>query len=303
MEKPRLSIHTATYNRGYIIEQAYKSLQAQTCFDFEWVVTDDGSTDNTPELFKKWCAEEKNFPIIYNWKENGGIPRALNFGVNHVGGDYFFMLDSDDYLYPNAVEKIYEKIAEIDGKENFVGVGFVRNTPQGTPIKGVLPTVNEKGYVDCTNLERRLYNLDADMCEAYKVEILKKHPFQVWEGEKYGPEQLCLDAMALNGYKLRWHSDAIYVTEYLPDGQTLGNWNLLRRNPMGYAMLSNQMLLYKKGKSRFKAAGQHIALSVVGKNPGYILKSNCKWLTALALPYGLVLAVRRKRQFKRDRLK
>lgn len=300
MRKPRLSIHTATYNRGYIIEQAYRSLQAQTCHDFEWVVTDDGSTDNTPELFEKWCREETRFPIIYNWKERGGIPRALNFGLSKVNGDYFFMLDSDDYLYPDAVEKIYKWIAEIDDKPNFVGVGFVINTQDGVPIKGVPPIVNEEGYVDCTNLERWKYNLDADMREAYKVEILKRYPFQVWETEVFAPEQLCMDAMALDGYKLRWTKEAIYVCKYLPDGMTRGHWDLLRKNPMGYAMLSNQALLYRKGLERLKAAAQHIALSIVGKSPGYILKSNCKWLTMLALPYGIALSFRRRNQFKWD---
>ena len=300
MEHKRLSIHTATYNRGYIIEQAYKSLKSQTCYDFEWVVTDDGSTDNTPELFEKWCIEETSFPIIYHWKDKCGIPRALNYGVYHSNGDYLFMLDSDDYLYPDAVDKIIKRIEEIDCDESFVGVGFVINTPQGEPIKGILPTVNEKGYVDCTNLERHLYNLDADMREVYKIRILKKYPFRVWDGEQYAPEQLCFDDMALDGYKLRWYNDAVYVAEYLPDGQTLGSWNLIRRNPMGYAMLSNQALRYKKGKVRFKSAGQHIALSIVGNNVGYILKTNCQWLTLLALPYGLMLAIHRKNQFKWD---
>ena len=90
-KKVKLSVHTATFNRGYIIEQAYKSLQEQTSYDFEWVVTDDGSTDNTEALFKKWIIDENKFDIVYNKKKNGGIPRALNFGVNAVNGDYFFM--------------------------------------------------------------------------------------------------------------------------------------------------------------------------------------------------------------------
>ncbi len=298
---PRLTIHTHTYNRAHTLPAAYESLINQTNYNFEWVITDNGSTDNTEELFEKWTKEETRFPIIYHKIPERGIPRALNYGINHINGDYFFMLDSDDKLLPNAVDVIYKAIEEIDDKPDFVGAGFVIVFEDGTPVKGVWPKVNEKGYVDCTNLERYKYNLDADMREVYKVDILKKYPFPVWEDEIYAPEQLCLDAMALDGYKLRWHNTPIYVCEYLEGGQTQGNWNLLRNNKMGFAMLCNQKLLYEKTlKKKLKAAGQHIALSIVAGYPGYILKSNKKWLTLLALPYGILLSFRRRAQFKWD---
>ena len=62
---PLISIHTATYNRAYILKQAYKSLQAQTCCNFEWIITDDASTDNTEELVKGWQKEQNPFNIVY----------------------------------------------------------------------------------------------------------------------------------------------------------------------------------------------------------------------------------------------
>ena len=103
---PRLTIHTATYNRAYILGQAYASLKAQTCKDFEWIITDDGSTDNTEELVKEWQMEESGFPVIYNKLQHVGIPRALNSGVSKASAAWFMMLDSDDYLLPETVEKV-----------------------------------------------------------------------------------------------------------------------------------------------------------------------------------------------------
>ena len=301
MKTPKLTIHTHTYNRAHTLPAVYESLKNQTCFDFDWFITDNGSTDNTEELFKKWCKEENPFKITYRKIEERGIPRALNYGINHIEGDYFFMLDSDDKLLPNAVEVILRSIKTIDDNDEIVAAGFVRIKENGQPIKGVWPKVNEKGYVDCINLDRYKYDLDADMCEAYKVDIIKNYPFPVWQDEIYAPEQLCFDAMALDGYKVRWFRDPVYICEYLEDGQTQGNWNLLRKNKMGYAMLSNQRLLYVKNfKEKCKAAGQHIALSIGAGYPSYILKSNKKWLTLLALPYGLLLSIRRRNQFKWD---
>lgn len=298
---PILTIHTATYNRAHTLPNVYKSLQEQTCFEFDWFVTDNGSTDETEELFKKWCTEENRFQIHYHKIKERGIPRALNYGVNHINGKYFFMLDSDDKLLPGAIELILEGIKEIDDKPDICGVGFVRVTEKGLPIKGVWPKVNEKGYVDCANLDRYKYDLDADMCEAYKVDIIKNFPFQVWPGEIYAPEQLCFDTMSLAGYKIRWYKYPIYVCEYLEGGQTQGSWDLLRKNKMGFAMLSNLRLLTARNfGEKFKSAAQHIALSIVAGNPSYILKSKKKWITLLALPYGILLSFRRREQFKWD---
>lgn len=301
VERIKLTIHTATYNRALLLEKAYQSLKRQTCFAFEWLITDDGSTDNTEELVNSWITEAPTFCIRYIKLNHGGLIRAVNYAINHANGDFYFRLDSDDQLLPAAVETILEKCDSIISEGNIVGVGFVIVDKDGAPLKGSWPIVNQNGYVDCTNLERKKYNLDADMREAYKIDIMKKYPFPVWRDELFAPEQLQMDAMALDGYRVRWFSIPVYEAEYQEGGLTKGNWNLLRQNKMGYAMLSNQRLLYAKSfKEKIHAAGQHIALSIVAKYPSYILKSNNRLLTLMSLPYGIILSFRRREQFKWD---
>ncbi len=110
-----------------------------------------------------------------------------------------------------------------------------------------------------------------------------------------------MDKMAYDGYLVRWHATGVKICEYFEDGLTLGSWNLLRRNPMGYAMLSNMRLLTEHGfVTRFLAAAQMIAYAIVGGNPQYLFQTNCKWITLLALPYGIALSFRRREQFKWD---
>lgn len=295
-----LSIHTATYNRGYIIEKAYNSLKNQTCFDFEWIVTDDGSDDNTGRLFEKWCNEEKRFPIYYKNIGRSGIPKALNYGVNHAHGRYFFMLDSDDALEPTAVEKMLKWIQEIDKIENIAAIGFAIGNPKGEYLKGTPPRIDEKlGYIDCSNIERPLYNMDVDMREAYKIDIMKKYPFVVWEGEIYAPEQICFNEIALAGYKVRWRKDILYTADYLDDGQTKGGQRLMKRNPMGYAMMYDHMLKYDYGiKKDFYNACQMNAMAIYGKNPSYFINCNNKVLGMVSWPIGFLLAIRRFRQFR-----
>lgn len=294
-----ITVFTPTYNRGYIIENLYKSLKTQISNNFEWLVIDDGSTDNTEELFKKWNREDNKFNIRYVKTDNNGKPRAINKALEIANGRYLFMVDSDDHITNDAIFKIEKWISEIDDKEDIIAVGAAKVYPDGKYIKGIEPSIDDSiGYLDATNLERKNYNLDADMCEAYKIDILKRFPFEVWDGEKFAPEEITLNEIALHGYKVRWHKDKIYICDYLDDGLTKGNWNLLKSNPMGYAMLYNHKLKFTKSLSeRFNYCCQHIALSIIGKQYNYIFKSNAKLLMLLSLPFGYMLSLRRKKQF------
>lgn len=296
---PRFTVFTPTYNRAYILLVLYKSLCAQTCKDFEWLIVDDGSTDDTEALVASWIQVNNGFPISYFKKENGGKPRAINYGIQQANGRYFILMDSDDYLTPDAIEKFDGWVDEIDQDTSFIGVGAARGYPDGTYIKGTAPRVNAQGYVDATNLQRSQFDLDADMVEAYKTDIFKKFPMAEWPGEKFAPEQIALNEIALAGLRLRWHQDIIYICDYLPDGLTMGSNRLVKNNPMGYAMMYNHKLLYPiPVKEKFHAACQHIALSIYGRHPSYIWKTNHLGYTIPALPFGLLLALRRRKQYK-----
>lgn len=204
------------------------------------------------------------------------IQGQSNYGIQYAKGEYFFMVDSDDTLKPDALSKMKQWCKEIESKPQFIGVGAARGFPDGSYIKGIAPSVNEYGYIDASNLQRNDFNLDADMCEAYKTEIFKKYPMPEWPGEKFAPEQISLNEIALDGYLLRWHADIIYQCEYLDDGLTKRSNVLEKKNPMGYAMMYNHMLKYPELsiKQKYYAACQHIALSIYGKNSSYILRSN-----------------------------
>jgi glycosyltransferase involved in cell wall biosynthesis len=301
MNIPKITVFTPTFNRGYIIEFLYRSLQRQSIFNFEWLVVDDGSSDNTEELFQNWLKEDNPFNIIYKKIPNGGLNRAINLGISLANGEYFCKVDSDDYLTDECLSKINRWIEGLHDDPKILGVGGLRGDKDLIPLKKSYPYIDDQiGYVDATDLERENFNLDHEMCEIYKLSILKRYPFQVWPGEKFAPESITLFEMALDGYKIRWHKDVICICEYREDGLTKGSWNLLKNNPMGYAMMYNHMLKYDKPFFyKFNAAVQYIALSIIGKNPSYIFKSNRLVPTLLAVPFGILLSFRRKYQFSK----
>lgn len=146
----KVTIFTPTYDRAYIIEQLYRSLQRQTCFDFEWLVVDDGSTDNTAELFEQWQKESNPFSIRYFQQENGGKCRAINHGLELAAGKLFFTVDSDDYLTDDAVEKVLLWESELPKEQKFCG--FAGNL--GTSATETPNRIFEAPYLDGTALDR-----------------------------------------------------------------------------------------------------------------------------------------------------
>lgn len=296
---PKLTIHTATYNRAYILGKAYESLKAQTCKDFEWIITDDGSTDNTEDLVKGWQNLDNGFPIYYYKLNHVGIPRALNNGVNHSHSEWFMMLDSDDMIIPYTIEKVLEWLDEIKDMPKMAGVGFAKCHPDGEYMKKQQPLIADNSYVDASHIERKKYHINMDMCEVHRTALFLKYPFQFWPTEKYAPEQLNFNEIALSGWKLRWRKDKMYVCDYLPDGQTRDN-RLVKNNPMGFAMMYNQNILLSDSlKERLYNSMQMTALSIASNNWRYLFKSNDKFITLASLPLGLIIGIRRMIHFNK----
>ena len=210
-------------------------------------------------------------------------------------------MDSDDYLTDDALEFLSIRIPELEESKELVGLGIMRGNDERKPLGK--PLFSGHDFIDVSNLERKKYGLDIDCKELYKTEILKKYPFVVWEGEMFSPEEIVLNEMALQGYKVRWYNKVGVISEYLEDGLTVNAFGLIQKNPMGYAMLFNHQLKYKKDfKEKFVAAYLMICYSIIGKNFQYLAKSNNLWLTVLVLPLGAIVAIRRKFQFRNKRI-
>ena len=116
------TVFTPTYNRAYLLPRLYQSLKAQTVTNFEWLIVDDGSTDDTQQVIQRWAEQENKFSIRYTRVENGGKHRAINLGVQLARGELFFIVDSDDALAPNAMERINFWRNSIRGSSEFAGV-------------------------------------------------------------------------------------------------------------------------------------------------------------------------------------
>lgn len=238
------TVFTPTYNRAYIIKKLYLSLKQQTFKDFEWIVIDDGSTDNTSKVFNAIMHDNHDFPIIYKKIDNKGKHNAVNLGVQMSSGRLFFIVDSDDYLPGNALETLfqYEQSIEDERKDCFAGVsglkGIENNTAFGTSFSG--------DYLDCTYLEAQSNNIFGDKSEVYYTDLLKKYPFPVFENEKFIPESVVWNVIAADGYKLRYFNSITYYCDYLEDGLTKQGEEKYKSIPKGYGLYLYQLIEYGK---------------------------------------------------------
>lgn len=227
----KFTVFTPVYNRAYCINNLYQSLKGQTYKNFEWIVIDDGSTDNVGEIIKKWIDDENDFPIIYARVKNGGKMRAVNKGVRLSTAPAFFIVDSDDTLTENAMELLNTWFQVIENNKRFAGVSGLKQI-------STVPVKYDFEYVDATNLERRIYNLSPDMAECYKTEILRQHLAPEIDGENYISPSIVWNQIAKEGYKLRWYNKYIYKAEYQEDGLSRqGYVNLRKKNPIGWGKL------------------------------------------------------------------
>ncbi|MFC4320708.1 glycosyltransferase family 2 protein [Litchfieldia salsa] len=258
----KITVFTPTFNRGYIIEQLYKSLKEQTYKNFEWLVIDDGSTDNTEDLFNLWKAEKNEFTIRYYKVENGGKHRAINKATDLAKGELFFIVDSDDQLVNVALEDVVSWEKTIENKRYFCGIAGNRgrndNEIHGTSFIGE--------YKDATSLERNKFNITGDKAEVFYTEILRKYKFDEIEGEKFITEATVWDRMAYDGYKIRWFNKTIYICEYLEDGLTKNMTQVFARNPKGTAIYIKQQIKFYNYNLKGKLANYNLYYNFVKSN-------------------------------------
>ena len=244
----KFTVFTPTFNRAYCLQKLYDSLLKQTFTDFEWLIIDDGSTDETSELIESFSKNNNPFEIVYKRKENGGKVRAINYGIKYARGELFYIVDSDDYLPENSLEIInnVERSIPADRKKEFCGVCGLKSYPDNS----IVGTTYDWGrYLDITHLERDSRSMDGDKAEAYYTDVLIRYPFPEFSGEKFIMLCVVWDQMAHDGYKIRYFNDIVYYCEYLEDGITKNSRNIKRKNPQGMAFLLKQSIEIGKYKS------------------------------------------------------
>ena len=187
-----ITVCTPTYNRAHLLNKLYTSLKKQNYNSFQWIIVDDGSTDDTEVIVNEFI-KENNINIRYIKKKNGGKHTALNIGIDNAEGELFWIVDSDDYIIDDALKYIWNKWCELKDNKDFAGLSALR----GYENKKVIGTTVNEEYIDADVLTYRYkYRVLGDKSEVYRTDILKKYKFPEYREEKFLTEAVVWNRIA-----------------------------------------------------------------------------------------------------------
>lgn len=264
-----ITIFTPTYNRKKELYDLYDSLVNQSYKDFEWLVVDDGSNDDTNVEIKKWINEGR-ININYIYKDNGGKMSAVNMAHKLAKGEIFITVDSDDILVNDILKTVVEDFETIKNDQSIAGIVYqcaYKNKSQeviaiNLPRNGTICTYNEL---------HTKYNVRGDKCTAWKTNVLRNYQFPMFEGEKFVPDDYLMNNISRK-YKIVIYDKIITNVEYLEGGLTNNYFQLVKKNPNGTALYFKE--LYDFNNSFYNVYAYILFSIYAKKNFKYILKNH-----------------------------
>ena len=280
----RITVFTPTYNRGYLLGRCYESLLGQTNQEFEWLIVDDGSTDETRTLVESWQREDR-INIRYVWQPNGGKHVAHNTAVKECRTDLILIFDSDDVLHRECIATLYEHVESIADKSvcGIIGNKYYLDE------RGVIGSVLPEGLTYTTGRELyQIHGLKGDTLRLYKTSILQDYLFPVIDSERFVYENVVFDAIDAN-YRMLVIRGQLYYCDYLEDGYTANADNVKIRNPIGYSLSLNSSVKYAISPiKKINWTILYIVWCWHAKIHGAYRNFSVKWLYILAYPLALM---------------
>jgi glycosyltransferase involved in cell wall biosynthesis len=297
MKPPTISVFVPTYNRAHLLGRVFESLKAQSFQDFEWVIVDDGSRDNSAELVEAW-QQSAPFVIQYLRKANGGKHTAINPGVDMARGEFMVILDSDDWLAPNALQRMLELWNAIPNKTNYSGVVGLCAHPDGRVIGDRFPQDTfDSNAVDLTHT----HNIHGDKISLSRLDVMREFPFPFQDLRGLVTEALVWNRIAQR-YQERYVNETFAYKEYLEEGLTDRALELqIKAAPATrlYHLELSQAKQRLPWKTRLKSLANYVRFSLhAGHGAFETLRDSGSSLKCLALlPLGALLFLRDQKRF------
>lgn len=286
-----LTVFTPTYNRAHTLARTYESLCRQTCKDFEWLIVDDGSSDNTREIVEIWKTESK-IPISYIYKENGGLYTGYNTAYAHIETELNVCIDSDDYMPVDAVEMIVNTWNQRDKAKEYAGIlGLDFNVVDKKPISGYFPSDIKEVF----HYELYLSGIHkGDSKQVLRTDLCKQvAPMEGFAGEKnFNPYYMTLQVC--DKFPLIVINENLCWVEYQTTGDSMSAaiWKQYRNSARSFAKYRRLEMSVKHNtwKNKFRAAIHYVSSCTLSKDSKWYSNSPEKFITILACPWGLLLS-------------
>lgn len=237
------TVFTPTYNRAHVLPRVYESLKKQTFKQFEWLIVDDGSTDDTEIAVRRWIRED-SILIRYIQQTHGHKKKAHNRAVKEARGLFLLVLDSDDELLPQSLEIFYQAWMAIPDalRQKFFGVCGLCVDGQGRIVGDRFP--EDIMYSNSLEMFYR-FKVDGEKFGFGRVDILRNYPFPE-EVSGYVPESVVWHRIA-ERYQTCFINQVVRVYHHDVESTTRPRDRLqnIRRNAEGHALLARETLDYE----------------------------------------------------------
>jgi len=284
---PWFTVFTATYNRAHTLRRVYESLLSQTMHDFEWLIVDDGSTDDTEACVQEMIRDTR-LTIRYIKKSNGGVHTAHNVAIEQASGKLFLRLDSDDACVPQALEALLEKWLEIpeNRRYSYSGVSCLCMQPFGELVGDAYPTDGwDSDYAVLGSLRGEKWGF-------HRVDVLREHRFPEFAGERFCPEGLVW-ARLHDKYKTRCFNVSLRIYFDSNDSISSSMTRTRYQSPKGVALYYWEQMNRLGAFRAFRHAINYVRFSPANGGVIDAIKgASRQWLVIVALPLGLALHCR-----------
>ena len=283
-----LTVFTPTHNRAHTLERLYRSLCAQTCQDFDWLVIDDGSTDGTAALIQSFL-DEGLIPIQYIYKENGGLYTGYNTAYANIETELNVCIDSDDAMPENAVEIILRTWEE-KGDDRFAGIiGLDCYMDSRNPIGGAFPDKLKECYL-LDLYTKRIHR--GDTKQVMRTDLMKRvAPMVGFPGEKnFNPIYLLL--LVCDKYPLLVLNEPLCLVEYQErDSMSRNIWKQYLDSPRSFAQMRRLEMTLRRNtlSNQYRCAVHYVAECLISRDKEWLKKSPRRFLTLVGAIPGFLL--------------
>lgn len=233
--KPTITIITPIFNSGFKARKIISQVLAQDITDFEFIIVDDGSTDDSIKHLEPFAKQDRRIKIIK--QPNGGPSGARNTGIKDARGKFIIFLDSDDAIDPTMISKMLKKITTTNSDIVTCGIKYItfKNGQQASSVHiGVAPIPKQQKneplatyIIKLLGIDGRLYN---PCNKIYRTSLIKKHHIQFKEGLDFG-EDLTFNLHYLKHCKkITFIHEPLYIYNFDTSSGTFGKSSLIYKN-------------------------------------------------------------------------
>lgn len=282
----KITVFTPTYNRAYLLPRLYESLCIQCCQDFQWLIIDDGSTDDTKELVEGWMNQSK-ISIDYIYKENGGMHTGHNLAYDLIETELNVCIDSDDYMPDDAVKLILEEYAAVKNNDAIAGLIGLDAFNDGSIVGSKNP--DNISYGTLKELYNK-YKSFGDKKIVLKTKVVKEFSkYPEFENERLVPLGI-LYLLIEQKYLFKYSNAVFCIVEYQEEGSSKSIFKQYQRSPRGFAYARTVQIKYDlRFTNKIKNYLHLISSAIFARDSKLMFKDVNPIYSIILFPFGLVL--------------